>query len=72
VVAYDIAAMMEYRGLSVEAAVQEAIKKLSAAGGTGGVIALDRKGHMAMTFNTAGMYRGYIRGNTPVVMLYKE
>ena len=72
VVAYDIAAMMEYRGLSVEAAVQEAIKKLSAAGGTGGVIALDRKGLIAMTFNTAGMYRGYIRDNTPVVMLYKE
>ncbi len=74
VVAYDIAAMMEYRGLSLEAAVHEAIDiKLNSKGGTGGVIALDRKGNVAIAFNTVGMYRGYI-GNDgiPVVMLYKE
>ncbi len=73
VVAYDIAAMIEYRGLSLDAAVQEAILKLGSAGGTGGVIALDSKGHIAINFNTAGMYRGYVRDNsTPVVMIYKE
>lgn len=74
VVAYDIAAMIEYRGFSLNEAVQEAIhKKLTRAGGSGGVIALDARGNIAMTFNTEGMYRGYIRGNEEaVILLYKE
>jgi beta-aspartyl-peptidase (threonine type) len=33
--------------------------KLVKAGGTGGVIALDRTGNISMPFNTEGMYRGY-------------
>ena len=35
-------------------------EKLNALGGTGGVIVLDQNGNYAMTFNTAGMYRGVI------------
>jgi beta-aspartyl-peptidase (threonine type) len=27
-------------------------------GGTGGLVAIDRHGHIAMPFNTPGMYRG--------------
>jgi beta-aspartyl-peptidase (threonine type) len=74
VVAYDIAAMVEYRGISLHDAVHEAIDvKLTAKGGTGGVIALDAQGNIAMEFNTAGMYRGYIRNDgVPVVLMYKE
>jgi len=74
VIAYDIAAMMKYRNLSLAAAVHEAIDvKLTGSGGSGGVIALDRQGNVAMVFNTAGMYRGYIRNNdVPVVMMYRE
>ena len=29
-------------------------------GGTGGLIAIDKKGEIALPFNTNGMYRGYV------------
>jgi len=68
VLAYDIAALMEYKGLSLEQAAQEAITKMGKMGGFGGVIALDRQGNIAMPFNTNGMYRGYInsKGNIEI------
>jgi beta-aspartyl-peptidase (threonine type) len=59
-VAHDISALMEYRGLTLDEAAGEVIKKkLVNAGGTGGVVAVDRKGNVSMPFNTEGMYRGY-------------
>lgn len=61
VVAHDIAALMEYKGLSVrEAAETVVLKKLVERGGAGGVIALDAKGNISMPHNTSGMYRGSI------------
>ncbi len=62
VVAYDISALMEYRGLTLEEASNEVINnKLVEAGATGGVVAVDRHGNVAMPFNTTGMYRGYVK-----------
>ena len=74
VVAHDISALMDYKGLSVQQAADEVVmKKLVQKGGTGGVIALDSKGNLTMPFNTEGMYRGYIRaGGKPVVEIYKD
>lgn len=64
VLAHDIASMMRYADYSVEEAAQAAImEKLPAIGedgGTGGVIAIDREGNVAMPFNTSGMYRGFV------------
>jgi L-asparaginase / beta-aspartyl-peptidase len=60
-VAKDISAMMEYKNASVQEASREIIRKLSDLGGTGGVIALDSKGNIAMEFNTGGMFRGFIK-----------
>jgi L-asparaginase / beta-aspartyl-peptidase len=61
-VAHDISAMMEYGGLSLQEAADSVImKKLPSLGGDGGIIGLDRSGNISMTFNTDGMYRGYIR-----------
>lgn len=58
VVAYDISALMEYKGLSLKDAAKEVIqKKLPTLGGDGGIIAVDKLGHMVMEFNTAGMFR---------------
>ncbi|KAA3609643.1 MAG: isoaspartyl peptidase/L-asparaginase [Calditrichaeota bacterium] len=72
-VAYDISAMMEYKNLSVEQAAAKAIAKVGAMKATGGVIALDKNGNIAMPFNTEGMYRGYIvAGENPVVKIYKD
>lgn len=61
VVAYDIAAMMRYAGLGVSDAADAVIHgKLTDMQGTGGVIAMDALGNVAMPFNTPGMYRGKI------------
>lgn len=62
VVAYDISALMEYGKLSLEEASDLVInKKIAEAGGTGGVVAVDKYGNVAMPFNTSGMYRGYVK-----------
>jgi L-asparaginase / beta-aspartyl-peptidase len=73
VVAHDIAALMAYKGLSVKNAADEVVmKKLVQRGGEGGVIALDRNGNFAMPFNSAGMYRGYIKADgKSEVLIYK-
>lgn len=61
--ARDIAALMEYKNYSVKEACAEEIRKLGELGGTGGVIALDGQGNIAMEFNTSGMFRGYIKSS---------
>lgn len=74
VVAYDISALMEYKGLSVKDAADEVVmKKLVERGGEGGIIALDRNGNIAMPFNSEGMYRGFIKSDgQSKVMIYKD
>ncbi|TDE17457.1 isoaspartyl peptidase/L-asparaginase family protein [Dyadobacter psychrotolerans] len=74
VVAYDISALMEYKGLSVKDAADEVVmKKLVERGGEGGIIALDRNGNIAMPFNSEGMYRGFIKANgTSEILIYKD
>ncbi|MCW3467097.1 isoaspartyl peptidase/L-asparaginase family protein [Chitinophaga nivalis] len=72
VVAYDLSALMAYKGLSVAAAGKTVIEKVGAAGGDGGLIALDSKGNMAMPFNTAGMYRAAITSDGKTeIYIYK-
>jgi beta-aspartyl-peptidase (threonine type) len=72
-VAYDVSAHMEYVGFDLAAASDKVIKKLTSMGGTGGFIALDKDGNVAMPFNTPGMYRGYIRGDgTAHVFFYGQ
>jgi beta-aspartyl-peptidase (threonine type) len=61
-VAHDICARVAYRGDTLSAAADEVINKVvPGAGGDGGAIALDRDGNIAMPFNTAGMYRAWIK-----------
>ncbi len=73
-IAYDISAMMEYSEKHLEEASHEVImNKLTALGGTGGVIAIDYKGNISMPFNTSGMYRAYHRaGEEPIVKIFKD
>lgn len=68
VVAYDISARMKYKGEGLKVASEEAIINLGEKHGTGGVIALDRKGNIHMPFNTAGMFRGYQTDSSGVVV----
>lgn len=73
VVAHDIAALMDYKGMSLKEAAEEVVmKKLVKRGGEGGVIAVDRNGNIAMPFNSAGMYRGYMKKGKSEVAIYKD
>ncbi|HEY1007919.1 MAG TPA: isoaspartyl peptidase/L-asparaginase [Sphingobacteriaceae bacterium] len=74
VVAYDVAALMEYKGLSLSEAAGEVImKKVPELGGDGGLVALDKDGNASMPFNTAGMYRGTVtRDGRIEVKIYKD
>lgn len=66
--AYDVTARMAYGGNGlVEAADHVVMTRLPRVGGRGGLIALDRNGTIAMPFNTAGMYRGYLRAGEEIV-----
>ena len=59
VAAYDVSAIMEYKGLSLNEAMHEVVhKKLAAMEGEGGMIGVDALGNISMQFNSAGMYRG--------------
>src|SRR5881227_3185406 len=68
----NISALMEYRGRSLKDAAQVALDRVAKLGGTGGLIAIDREGSIALPFNTSGMYRGYVYPNGKfVVEIYK-
>jgi L-asparaginase / beta-aspartyl-peptidase len=59
-VAHDISALMEYKGLTVKEASELVVNdKLVKAGGSGGVICVDKSGSVSMPFNSTGMFRGY-------------
>lgn len=59
-VAHEVSSLVRHRGMSIEAAAKDIVATLKAAGGSGGVIALDAGGNYAMETNTEGMYRGVI------------
>jgi beta-aspartyl-peptidase (threonine type) len=61
VTAYDLAARMKYKNLSLDEAAAETIKHLTGIGGEGGLIAVDGRGNVVLPFNSEGMYRGYSR-----------
>lgn len=58
VAAHHVACAVEYRNLSLEAAVRELIhSRIPSLGGSGGVIACGARGEIVMDFNTEGMFR---------------
>ena len=72
-VAHEVSARMRHAGESVEHAAAAALEKARKLGGTGGLIALDRRGNFTMPFNTSGMYRGAVGADgRPRVSIYKD
>ena len=64
---------MKYARHNIIKASTEVIAALKAKGGAGGVVGLDRHGHVVMPFNTPSMFRGYISlDGDPVVSIYAE
>ncbi len=71
-VARDVAALMEYRGMKLAEAAQNALDKVAKLGGAGGLVAIDREGNVSLPFNTSGMYRGYVAPDGKfVIEIYK-
>jgi beta-aspartyl-peptidase (threonine type) len=60
VTAYQISALMEYKGLNLKEACYYLVhEKLKDGDGDMGIIALDKKGNIAMEFNSDRMHRGF-------------
>ena len=71
-VAHQVSALMELRGMSLAEAAERALADAQKLGGTGGLIAVDKNGNVALPFNTGGMYRGYLGENGKfVIEIYK-
>lgn len=75
VVAYDIAALMMYKGLSLDEASYVVIKDklgklppIDGEYGDGGIIGVDAKGNLALVFNSEGMYRASVKEGEEVVL----
>lgn len=59
VAAYDVSCLMEYKGKSLQEAMEIVVhERLMKLHGEGGMIGVDAKGNGAMIFNSDGMYRG--------------
>ncbi len=67
--AREIAVLVTYKGMSLQDAADEVLKRrLVKLGGGGGAIAIDKGGNVAMPFTDNGMYRGYIKSDGKVVI----
>ncbi len=73
-VAHDICARMRHGGRSLDEAVHEVVSvELAAMRAEGGVIAIDRRGRIAMEFNSEGMFRGCVTADGRIsTAIYRE
>jgi len=70
--AHDVSARMRYRGDSLARAAAAALRILPALGGDGGLVAVDRRGNIAMPFNSRGMYRAAVhRDGRRTIAIYR-
>lgn len=61
VVGHQVHSLMKYDHKSIQKSADLVIQKeLTELKGRGGLIAIDKKGNIAFSFNTTGMFRGYI------------
>lgn len=64
VAAYDVSCLMEYKGCSLQQAMEiVTLDKLVKIKGEGGMIGVDASGNTALVFNSEGMYRGMQSSN---------
>ena len=73
-VARDICARVQYTDVSLAKAADQVVnRELVEMGGSGGIIALDPQGNIALTFNTPGMYRASVDTEGKVdVAIYRD
>ena len=71
--AYDVACLMKYKNLTLDAACAQVVNTtLREMGGEGGLIAVDRAGNIALPFNSEGMYRAWVTtGSEAQIAIYR-
>jgi beta-aspartyl-peptidase (threonine type) len=64
---------MKYAGATLDEAAAAAVRDgVEPLGGRGGLVALDRRGNVALPFNSEGMYRGVVRDDgVPSIEIYR-
>ena len=73
-VARTICALVQYKGMSLQAAADEVVQReLPAIRGDGGIIAITPDGQMAWSFNTPGMFRASLaEGGAMKMGIYRD
>jgi L-asparaginase / beta-aspartyl-peptidase len=70
---FDLHARLRYLGEPLEVAAQAVLDEARLYGGSGGLIAIDRLGNIALPFDTPGMYRAWIeKDGAPRVAIYRD
>ena len=73
VAAFQVAALVKYKGMNAEQAGNEVIHQiLKPAGGDGGLICVDKNGNISLPYNSEGMYRGYATPEVRKAMIWEE
>lgn len=70
--AHSICTRVGPAGAEPGPAAAAVLREISALGGSGGVIVLDRQGRFALTFSTEGMYRGHADAGGRRVAIFAE
>ena len=71
--AHEIAARISHADQSLAMAAAAVVAELGRAGGSGGLVAVGSNGSVALPFNCAGMYRGYVQDDEIVyTAIYDE
>jgi len=66
--AHDVAARVTYGNATLDAATRAVLDEIKKCDGNGGLIAVDRDGHISMPFNSDGMKRAAVSNNMPAVV----
>src|SRR5690606_40357217 len=74
IIAYDISALMEYKGLTLQKACEEVVlERTNTKEGDVGVIGVDKEGNIALVFNSERMHRGWKTSSKPIgVKIYSD
>jgi beta-aspartyl-peptidase (threonine type) len=70
--AHDVSARVRYGELTLDAAAQAVLNEVRKCDGDGGLIAVDRFGHISMPFNSRGMKRAAVSSTMPAVVCVFE
>lgn len=73
VLGHDLHARMLYLDQPLHVAAEEALAEVARMGGTGGLVAVDHAGNVALPFNSPGMYRAWLGEDGAIhVAIYRE